>query len=205
MRHSIFIALEGIDGSGKSTQAKLLVERMHANGINTIYSSEPTKGHIGVAIRNIFNGTIKTEESTIAILFAADRLEHITEIRQLLNQNTSIVCDRYVLSSLAYHSVHVPMKWVQNINELAIQQLMPDITLYLDLPPLISLQRIQERNVKVDVYENLDNLRKVHENYYKAIQILQEESNIKIVDATKPAHQLSEDIWNMVKHLFSSQ
>lgn len=116
-----FIAFEGIDGSGKSTQIRLLSERMKAEGICCYTTMEPTDSPIGSLIHQIMTGRIKTDNKVIAALFAADRLDHLLNdvdgIVHKINEGITVLTDRYYFSSYAYHSVDMPMDWVIKANE----------------------------------------------------------------------------------------
>ena len=121
----MLLCFEGIDGSGKSTQAELLVEYFQQLNKQVVLTAQPTKHTLGKIIREAFAKKIILQEPTIAALFAADRLEHILNeeegILHQLKENNIVISDRYYFSSYAYHSVHVPMNWVIESNKLAAQ------------------------------------------------------------------------------------
>lgn len=150
-----FIVFEGIDGSGKTTQAKLL-----ADYLNGIYTCEPTTGEIGQLIRKILNGK-NCEKETLALLFAGDRVEHIKEIERQLKENT-VICDRYVYSSIVYQSIQgIDIDFIVNINKFAK---LPDILIFLDVSIEESLKRMGDRDSK-EIFENKETLKKVNEKY----------------------------------------
>jgi len=115
MRNNKFIALEGIDGCGKSTQAQLLKKSLNAAGHKVYLTHEPTDSHIGAIIRNIFKGRIAGDHKTIAGLFVADRLDHLQNktngILKKLDEGYTVICDRYYLSSYAYQGAHVNLRF----------------------------------------------------------------------------------------------
>ncbi len=182
----MFIAFEGIDGSGKSTQAKLLAAHLNAAGFKVYLTFEPTDSEMGKLIRKIFSGERSADEHVIAALFAADRLDHILNstngIKKKLEEGFIVITDRYYLSSYAYHSVHVDMDWVIQLNSVSAQQLKPDFCFFIDVDVETSMQRIAASRTSTELYETSDNLRKVRENYFKAIEKLQNDENIIIVD-----------------------
>src|SRR5437870_3245745 len=111
MKKNIFIALEGIDGSGKSTQAKLLSDKMQKEGLKVYLTCEPTGSPIGSLIRNILKGKMEADHRVIAGLFVADRLEHLLHktngiLKKLANDFT-VITDRYYFSSYAYQGTHM--------------------------------------------------------------------------------------------------
>lgn len=198
-----FIAVEGIDGSGKSTQTKLLAEKLEQNTVPFHHTCEPTKNPIGKMIREIFAGKQQADEYTIASLFLADRLEHILNpndgILSFLDKNINVISDRYYFSSYAYHSVHVEMDWIIECNKKCTELLKPTATIFVDVSPEICMERITARNESLELYENLENLKKVRDNYYKSFELLKNKENIIIIDGNKSINEVSDSIWNSVK------
>ena len=116
-----FIAFEGIDGSGKSTQIGLLAERLKKEGVCCYTTMEPTNAPVGSLVRQVMTGRIRMDNKAIAALFAADRLDHLLNevdgIASKIEEGTTVLTDRYYFSSYAYHSVDVPMEWVIRAND----------------------------------------------------------------------------------------
>ena len=115
-----FIAFEGIDGSGKSTQVRLLAERLRSENIPFYTTMEPTDSPVGSLIHQIMTGRVKADPKVIAALFVADRLDHLLNdvngISQKIDEGTTVIMDRYYFSSYAYQSVDAPMDWVIQAN-----------------------------------------------------------------------------------------
>ncbi len=156
---NIFIVFEGIDGSGKTTQSKLLSEKIHGK-----YTYEPTDGYIGKYIRKILNGK-KCEKETLALLFAADRVEHVADIEQNLKKS-NVICDRYVYSSIVYQSIQgIDLEFIVNINRFAKK---PDLMIFLDVDIEESFKRMSGRSR--EIFENKDILEKVKKKYYEVIE-----------------------------------
>ena len=154
-----FIVFEGIDGSGKTTQSKLLSKK-----INGKYTFEPTDGDIGKYIRKILSGK-KCEKEALALLFAADRVEHVVDIEQDLKKS-HIVCDRYVYSSIVYQSIQgIDLDFIVNINRFAKK---PDVMIFLDVNIDESFKRMGGRSK--EIFENKDTLEKVKKKYYEIIE-----------------------------------
>ncbi len=187
MARGKFIVFEGIDGSGKSTQARMLYDYWISKGVSSYLTCEPTKGPIGKMIRQIFSGELQMDNLVVAGLFVADRLDHLTNpeygIMKMLDQGINVITDRYYLSSYAYQGVFAPMEWIIQANARARELLKPDITFYLELDPSHSMHRINSNRSSKEIYENLDIQKKVSENYIKAIDINNDEENIIIINA----------------------
>lgn len=201
-RKNWFIALEGIDGSGKSTQAELLAERFREQGHRVHTTFEPTDNPIGQLIRSIMKGEMEADHKTIAGLFVADRLHHLQNrkdgILKQLEEGYTVITDRYYFSSYAYHGVHMPMDWVIDANALSAELLRPDLNIYIDMKPEVSLQRIGKSRDSVELYETKENLRLVREKYLEAIERLKDEENIFITDGNRSPKAVAEDIWTEI-------
>src|SRR6266487_2221386 len=172
MKNNLFIALEGIDGSGKSTQMKLLSEKLTGIGHKVYTTFEPTDGPIGSIIRNILKGRIKADNRTIAGLFAADRLDHLLNdvngIIKKLSEGYTVITDRYYFSSYAYHGTHMNMNWVIDTNAMSAEILRPDINIFIDVPPDICMRRLSDNRTMMELYETLENLHNVREKYLES-------------------------------------
>jgi len=199
-KNNLFIAFEGIDGSGKSTQIKILSEKLKKEGHKVYITFEPTDSPIGSMIRNIFSGRLTADDKTIAGLFVADRLDHLLNetngILKKLKDGYTVITDRYYFSSYAYHGVHVPVDWVIQANSLSAQLLRPDVNIYIDVPPEISMERLNGGRHSMDLYETLDNLTKVRNLYLDVIERLKNEENTVIIDGNRTIEEISSDIWN---------
>lgn len=141
-----FIAFEGCEGAGKSTQMRLLSEYLNKKNIPHVVTREPGGGEISEAIRKvILNGkfTAMTDECE-ALLYAAARVQHLADtVEPALNAGKTVLCDRYIFSSYAYQGYGrgLDMRFLENINSYAVQHFMPDITLFLDIPPVLAFAR----------------------------------------------------------------
>lgn len=194
----LFIAFEGIDGSGKSTQIKRLAAHLTQLGHKVHTTCEPTTGPIGKMIRDIFGHRMPGTQHTIAALFAADRLEHILNqtdgMLKMLNEGYTVITDRYYFSSYAYHSVHVNMDWVMEANHEAAKLLRPDINLYIDISPEESMRRIAATRANIEMYETLENQKHVYEKYEEAFALLSGTEKIIRINGAQPEQKVAEDI-----------
>ncbi|MDP4105159.1 MAG: dTMP kinase [Bacillota bacterium] len=169
MTRGIFITLEGPDGAGKTTIAHMLAEKFE----NTMLTREPGGIDIAEQIRKVIlaKENIKMDPRTEALLYAAARRQHLVEkVKPALKQGKIILCDRFVDSSLAYqgYARGLGVDEVFSINQFAIGDMMPELTIYFDIDPESGLKRIsknQGREVNRLDLESLDFHQKVHEGY----------------------------------------
>ena len=203
----LFIAFEGIDGSGKSSQVKLLAEKLSSDGHKVYTTFEPTDNPIGKMIRSVFSHKMVADEKTIAGLFLADRFEHLLNqtdgIIKKLAEGYTVITDRYYLSSYAYHGVHMPVEWVIEANRLCAELKRPDVNIFIDITPEISMERIAQNRANVELYETLENQKKVYSKYKEAIELVKNQEIIKQFDGTKSIEDLASDIYQYVKQLNS--
>jgi len=203
MGKNLFIALEGIDGSGKSTQINLLKENLEKAGHKVYTTFEPTDGPIGKLIRDIFNHRMEADQRTIAALFVADRFEHILNkengMLKKLEEGYTVITDRYYFSSYAYHGVHMPVDWVIQSNALAAGLLRPDLNVFIDIDPETSMERIRKGRNSLELFETLENQKKVRDKYFEVMERLKAEEKIFITNGNRPPEEIAEEIWKTVK------
>ena len=190
---NMYIVLEGIDGTGKSTQTKLLQEHLLKEGYQVETVVEPTKSEIGKLIRV----QLKNEESTqdtnqqiLALLFAADRLTLKDRILEVKGDKTKfILSDRSFYSSIAYQdNPNIDMQWLRKVNDYTPQ---PDMMILLDLDEDEAIKRCDE----TEVFETKEFLRRTRQKYLK---FLEEENTYKI-DASQTVEQVHEDICKLIE------
>jgi len=179
-----FIVLEGIDGAGTTTQTERLVAHLRARGRPAEATREPTGGPIGRVLRELLLGQHRLPDgtgvggSTMALLFAADRLDHLArEVEPLLAAGTDVVSDRYLLSSLAYQAEEAYRAWVAS---LARGVRRPDLTLLVDLPIAVAAERRQRAGRPIERYDADSYLARVAENYRQ----LAREHGARVIDGT---------------------
>ena len=205
MKKNLFIAFEGIDGSGKSTQVKLLSYNLKNAGYKVYVTCEPTDGPIGKMIRDIFSHKMEADHRTIAGLFIADRLDHLLNktngVLKKLEEGFTVITDRYYFSSYAYHGAHMDMKWVIDANAMSAELLRPDLNIYLDIDPEASMDRLHSDRPSLELFENVENLKIVRNKYHEAIELLRHEENVFMLDAHRAPHIIASEIWNEVSQL----
>ena len=201
-----FLALEGIDGSGKSTQLQLLLERLRARGVECRGTREPSDGPVGAMVRQILTGRVTADHRGIAGLFAADRLDHLVNRRdgilEQVRSGVTVVTDRYYFSSYAYHSVDVDMDWVIDSNRLSAELLRPDATIFLDVPVRRALERIGQNRSHTELFEKEDRLTATREKYLEAFERLRDKETVAVIDAGGDVETVAERVWAAVSHLF---
>ncbi len=213
-----FVVLEGLDGTGKSTHARLLVERLEAAGVKVHRTREPSDGPVGTFIREAIArreldgpGEWLPDADVLALLFAADRVDHVrTEVEPVLDAGVWVVSDRYLPSSLAYqtggqwpdeHFVqnaidleHSQREWVSTLNRKAI---VPDLTIVLDLDPDLAAARRSKREGRPDLIEgDRERMQKAAE-YYRKMHFFRSVH----VDANAPREEVAERVWNATAEL----
>lgn len=199
MEKGTFIALEGIDGSGKSSQIGRLTARLEGMGVRCLATREPTGGPVGSLIRQIFTGRVSADPRVIAALYAADRIDHlVNEVDGLcaaIDQGITVVSDRYYFSSYAYHSVDIDMDWVIGANALSADLLRPTVTIFLDVPVETAVERIRQNRFVEEIFDGEDRLRQTRALYFKAFERLKDVENVVVVDGSGAQEQVAERIW----------
>ncbi len=211
-RRGKFIVFEGLDGSGLTTQAGLLKDWMQSRGLQVYLTKEPTAGPVGALIRLAlgerlsFSASAKDKESIIALLFAADRMDHLaTDIIPKLQAGIHVVCDRYYMSSFAYQSLEADLAWVRALHARCRR---PDLTIVLDVPPRVCCERIAKHRWHVEIYESEQTLERVRQRYCQvAEQLRAEGEDIRIIagDGGRSIQQVHEAVLEQVRGVLYAQ
>ncbi len=199
----IFIVFEGIDGSGKTTQARLLAERLEAMGRRVRLTAEPTSLPSGKALREALGGKVKRTECQMAVMFVEDRIAHNTDaeegITALLEGGVDVICDRYYYSTLAYQGQSTDYEWVKAMNLKCPEIRRPDLCIYVDLLPAQSLERISRGRESVEIYENEETLTAVRNRFLSVIDDLGKTDRICKIDGYRTVEEVAEDIFRAVE------
>jgi len=166
-KKGVFICIEGIDGSGKTTHAHRLVRNLQKKGFDAVYTTEPSRGELGKFIRaSVLQGKKRVPRVVEALLFAVDRVEHLEKmVKPALEEGKIVISDRCVYSSFAYQgAAGLDLEWIEEINRMALP---PDLAIYIDVPPEVVEERIKRRK---SVMERLETQRKVREVYMKYVK-----------------------------------
>jgi dTMP kinase len=164
-RKGVFICIEGLDGCGKTTQAKLLAKKL-GKSHSAVYTAEPSRGKIGTFIRKrCLYGEKRLSTVVEALLFAADRVEHVeNEVLPALHEGRLVISDRYVYSSLAYQgAAGLSIEWIEQINEHALK---PDLAIFIDVEPKTVMHRLKPQK---SVMENIETQQKVRDVYLRFV------------------------------------
>ena len=189
----LFFCIDGLDGCGKTTQARLLARWLRGRGYKVRVTDEPTDGPIGRIIKTALRGGVELPVPVEALLFAADRAQHIEKvIRPALKAGEVVVTERYVYSSLAYQSARgLPTGWLEAINRHAPE---PDLTILIDVLPEVSMARIGRKR-KLDKFESdLKLQRRVRQKYLA----LAKRKGLKVVDGARSVKAVQSDIRELV-------
>jgi dTMP kinase len=202
----LFIVLEGIDGSGTTTQLERLTAHLQARGRQALATREPSPGPIGRLLREILLGQHLNPDGTrldgraMALLFAADRRDHLTrEIEPALAAGSDVVSDRYLLSSLAYQAVEADRTWVEH---LAAGVRAPDLTFLLDVDVRTAAGRRQQANRVVERYDADKTLLAVAKNYR---QLAANRPDVVIVDASGSIDEVARRLIEEVERLLATR
>lgn len=186
-----FIVIEGLDGSGQTTQANFLKDFLSKKGYSVVLTKEPTlDSEAGKKIREVLNKRIKIESRPLQELFAQDRKEHLENlIIPTLKEGKIVISDRYFFSSFAYGvGPGVSLEWLIKIND---EFLIPDLTFILEVRPEVCFERIEKRGEEKTLFEEKKKLARVWE-VYKTLPNRFE--NVYIIDGERPMEQVFEEI-----------
>lgn len=210
MERGLLVAFEGIDGSGITTQARrarnevfetepALRNNIHSDEPVSVLTKEPTSGPIGGEISEVLSGRLEADPETLALMFAADRKDHSEqEIAPLIERGKIVVVDRYILSSLAYQGLEIrDLDWLYEINSRCI---MPDLTILLDVSADKAKSRIDEDRLTVEIYEDEEQLERVHNSYADAKKYLTNKGHdIRVVDGEPSPNKVQRQVEREIK------
>jgi dTMP kinase len=178
-----FVVLEGLDGAGTTTHARLLAEALQARDLRVCLTAEPSQGPVGQVLRAHLHQELTLSPHAAALAFAADRADHLaTEILPALGAGAWVVCDRYLLSTLAYQGAGgVDQEWILDVSR---DVRAPDLCIYLEVPERVRRGRLGRRT-SLDRYEDVDLQDVLAASYGRAIDLLRSRGHsIEVVDAS---------------------
>jgi len=195
-----YIAIEGIDGSGKTTIANLLYSKLSEKYNKITLLKEPYDNDLSKKIKEIIS---KEHEKNLdygyllALLFTADRSIKNVDLKKYLNSDYIIISDRSVYSTFSYQILYegIDIEWIKCVSKYIIR---PDITFILDVDPRIAVERINLRGKNITSYENTEFLKKVRENFLKLKEIFPDD-NIIYIDGKEKPEKILDKILNIIE------
>jgi dTMP kinase len=204
VKRGVFIAIEGLDGAGTTTQCQRVAAALKAQSLKVTVTAEPTSGPIGALIRQALNARVTLpdgrgplSDETLALLFAADRVDHGEAILEpALSSGAVVLSDRSLLSSLAYQGARVGMPWVNELNSRAI---VPDLTVFISIDVATAEARRAARGLRADLFENRATQLSTKKQYAKAIALRRSKKDpIVEVDGTLAVDEVTRSILDVV-------
>ena len=195
--------LEGLDGSGTTTQRRLLAERLSREGRKHATTWEPTEGPIGQLLRSILARETRAHPRTIALLYAADRNDHVhdpeTGIEKRVQRGELVICDRYLFSSLAYQSIECGFDYVMSLNA---DFPLPQCVIFVDTPVEVCQERLSARG-KPELYDAMAFQTRVREGYLEVFRRFEGATGMRIahVAGDGPAGLVHGEIWKVLEGL----
>lgn len=206
-----FVVLEGIDGSGTTTQVARLADRLRAARVAVRSTREPSDGPVGTLVRQVLTGRVVVPGgrapgwATMALLFAADRMDHVeSEIEPFVAQGGIVISDRYDASSLAYQSVSSgaeakeAVEWIRTLNRYVRR---PDLTVVLDLPPDVAADRRMHRGEAAQLYEQ-NEVQRALAAFYRDLARHMPNDRIVVIDAGGGVDEVHARIWAAYESAF---
>lgn len=213
MEQGRFIVLEGVDGAGTTTHTRELAQWLKGRGVAQFTTAEPSSGPIGSLLRQTLTGRMVRSAAagtgaqppawnTMALLFAADRLDHCeSEILPQLRQGATVVSDRYYHSSVAYQSVTgggvEAIAWIRDLNRYARR---PDLTIVLDVPAEVAAERRSRRRGNAEIFD-ADELQRQLCAFYLTLERYFPDERIVHVDAIGSVEEVRERIGREVERV----
>lgn len=190
----LFIAFEGLDGSGSSTQVDLLKDQLCSLGYPSFTTKEPTNNIVGGLIRGLLTKEWQTTPEGFQLLFAADRAHHLkSKVIPMLEKGSIVITDRYAFSTIAFGSIDLDKKWLLELNKHFI---LPDITFLIKCSPTECLNRINKSRHGREFFEEEKKLKKVWRTYDLLSQ--DKNYNMVVIDGEKNIEEISLEILNIV-------
>lgn len=209
MANGVLITLEGTEGAGKTTQLAKLADWLKELGLEVVTTREPGEGNIGMQIRQVL---LSPENKNLcpqaeALLMAADRAQHTAEVlRPMLLAGKIVLCDRYIDSHIAYQGYGrgLSVEWLRRLNEEATEGLLPDLTLWLDLPVVSGLTRANARGAADRMeQEKLDFHQRIYDGFAKIAG--SEPERVKRIDANREVDAVQQEIRQCVWEILSQR
>ena len=196
----LLVVIEGIDGAGTTTQTHRLVDALDSDGFDAHRTREPSDGPVGRLLREFLAGAhAPTDATTLSLLFAADRADHIQrEVAPALERGAIVVSDRWYHSSLAYQGTGEERQWIAELNRRARK---PDLTIFIEVAPEVAAQRRAAADRSEEIFDALATQKRVAAGYRAVIDTLRPTERIEIVDGGRPIDEITAAIEALVRAL----
>ncbi len=185
-----FIVLEGLDGSGNTTQSGLLYDAFKAQKKKVHLTREPTSYLLGGLIRSFISHDWTSSPECLQLLFCADRAHHLEkEVIPLLKKGVTVICDRYFFSTVAYGGLHIKdTEWLVELNKHFI---LPDVTFLLSVSSKALKERMESSRFTLELFEQEEKLKKVWPNY---LALEKQFDNVRVIDGDRPKEVVTQDM-----------
>jgi dTMP kinase len=208
-RRGLLIVLEGLDGAGTTTQVERLAAALKAEGHSVLTTREPSDGPVGVLIRQaltgrvVLPGALPLAPETLALLYAADRTDHLrARVLPALEAGQVVLSDRSVLSSLAYQGASLPMEWVEAINSHAIPA---DLTLFVQVSIEVAARRRAARGGPEELFDAEEKQRRISQQYEAAIALRGAREHVARIDGDASVEAVTAACLARVRELFARE
>lgn len=194
-----FIVIEGLDGTGKTTQIGLLAKTLESRGKKTVTTAEPTDLPSGKLLRRVLSGEVPSSPWSTAALFLADRIQHNCAdggIGDSLKNGLTVISDRYYYSTFAYQGSETDLKWTMDIHYSCPLVRRPDLVIFLTMGVDECLKRINANRPAdaIEIYENAEALSRTKSLFEKVFDEIKERENVVFVDASGSVEEVHERI-----------
>lgn len=192
-----FVAIEGLDGCGSSTQVRLVTKVLLQEKVKVFSTKEPTNGPVGKLIKNVLNDKYcSLPPAAIQLLFAADWGCHLTlDIIPRLEKSELVITDRYAWSSVAYGSVDLGTEWLFNLNK---NYILPDLTIFIEVNPEVCLKRLAKEKRSLELFEEKEKLGTAWATYHSLVTKYWW-THMAVVDGEQKRQEVTEAILARIK------
>jgi len=191
-----FIDIEGLDGSGATTQVALIKETLKKEGCNVYTTKEPTDNVIGGMIRGALTGVYKLPPPALQLLFVADRIHHLSrQIIPILQNHNILITDRFLWSTIAFGSVNLNKNWLVELHHYCF---IPDLSIFLRVSPKICVERIKADRFDFELFEEEKKMWKVWDTYEWLVKKFP--NKILVIDGEQSQEKISSEIFKKIKN-----
>lgn len=202
MRRGKFIVFEGLDGCGKTTQIKRLAAHFSETKMPYLLTAEPTEAPLGKLARDVLRGELSMTAEAFALLFAADRAEHVKkQIQPALDAGTHVFCDRFAYSNMAFQGTALPIGRIATFNEGAIS-LKPDLTLFIDTEPEECSRRMSSSRQLEELYDGIKISHKIRERYFEAFRLYEKFMPVTVIKGNAAENEVYAQVLDAVASKF---